>query len=220
MICYSCDFTSASEYYNKSIDYQEQGNTEKELELLEKVLEKNPKFRPALYNRGIINSNSGNYEQAINDYQKIINFDPDNTLVLRNIGNDYANLKKYKKAISYYNKALKTKGAFKSDTLLIELNWINDFDKDSEYYVRKCEIEFERGLAYLDNKEYELAIADFKRTIEVNYEIPTSYYWIGEAYIGLKDSTEICNNFIKSAKLGIEEAKDKLREYCIKKQTD
>jgi len=217
LICYSCDFTSASEYYNESIYYQEKGDLKKEQELLEKVLEKDPKFRPALLNHGANNSDFGNYEEAIRDYQKIIDFDPENTLVLMAIGNNYKRLEKYERSISYYNKALKTKGALRSDTIYFELKWMDEFDKDNEYYVRKHVIHYERGLAYLDSEHYELAIADFQRTIAANYEKPISYYWIGEAYIGLKDSTEICNNFISSAKLGIEEAKDKLREYCIEK---
>ena len=220
LILYSCDFTTATEYYNLSVDYQEKGNYKKEQELLEKVLEKEPKFRPALFNHGANNSEFGNYEEAINDYQKIIDFDPDNTLVLMAIGNNYKRLEKYDTAVFYYNKALKTKGAFKSDTIYIELNMMNEFDKDNEYYVQKCVIEYERGLAYLNNGKYDLAINDFKNTIEADYEKPISYYWIGEAYIGLKDSTNICQSFIKSAKLGFEDAKDKLREYCLKKQSE
>lgn len=219
LILHSCDFTTAIEYYNQSIDYQEKKNHKKEQELLNKALEKDPKLRPALFNHGANNADFGNYDDAIKDYQKIINFDPDNTLVLMAIGNNYKRLEKYDAAISYYNKALKTKGAFRTDTIYIELNLINEFDKDNEYYVQNCVIEYERGLAYLNSGKYDLAIADFNKTIEADYEKPISYYWIGEAYVGLKDSTNICQSFIKSAKLGVEDAKDKLREYCIKKQS-
>lgn len=216
----SCDFTTADEYYNQSIDYQEKGDYEKEQEFLEKVLEKDPEFRPALLNHGANNSDFGDYKGAIKDYQKIIDFDSDNTIALFAIGNNYKRLENYEKAISYYNLALKTDGAYKSDSIFSKWVFVgnNEFDKDNEYHIRKCEIEYERGLAYLENEQYELAISDFKKIIKVNYENPISYYWIGEAYIGLKDSTGICDNFIKSAKLGFEEAKDKLREHCIKKQ--
>jgi len=218
LICYSCDFTSASEYYLKSLVYQEQGDLKKEFEFLEKALEKNPKFRPALFNHGVINSTVGNYEQAIADYQKIINFDPENTQVLMYIGNNYTKLQNFKKAISYYNKAIKTKGALKSDTISFERKWIDKFDKDNEYYIQKCAIVFQRGLAYMNNSQYELAITDFRSTIEADYKKPNSYYWIGEANIELKDSAEICINFNKSAQLGLKEAKVKLKKYCFKNQ--
>jgi tetratricopeptide (TPR) repeat protein len=109
IIFISCDLKTADDYYNIAFDLEQKGKYEKAIPFLDKAIEKNPKFRPALLNRGADKSEIGDYNGAIEDYQKIVAFEPNNTLVLMNIGNNHKRLKQYEKSIDFYTRALNTK---------------------------------------------------------------------------------------------------------------
>lgn len=224
VILNSCDFTSADEYYNQAFEYEEKGDYKKAIELLDKSIEKESDFRPALLNRGYYKTELGNLDGGIVDYKKILEFDSDNTLALYNIGINYQELEKQKKAIEYFTKALNTKGALISfpnkngGTLGLRTNL--DFDKldnDNDFEVHKCEIQYSRGINYLFLKEYDKAIADFENAISANYSKKESYFLIGDAYLLKSDTIKACENYIKSAKLGDLYARNKLKIHCLNK---
>ncbi len=221
----SCDFTSADEYYNQAFEYEEKGDLKKAIELLDKAIKKQPQFRPALLNRGYYKSELGNLNDGIKDYQKILEFDSDNTLALYNIGMSFQDLEKPEKAIEYFSRALDTESALTSfpnvngGTLGLRTNLhFNALDNDNDFEVHKCEIQFSRGINYLIIKEFNKAITDFENSIEANYSKSESYFFIGEAYLEKKDSTNACENFIKSAKLGDLDARERIKLHCIKKK--
>lgn len=221
----SCDFTSAEEYYSQAFEYEEAKNYEKAIELLDKAIDKKEKFRPALLNRGYYKSEIGDLKGGIDDYLKLLKFDSDNTAALFNIGNNYSVLGEHEKAILFYSKALQTEGALKSwassdgGPLAINLNFdLKRFDSDMDYNVLDCEIYFERGLEYLNAEQYDNAISDFEKSLKADNAKRDCYFLLGKAFIGKKDSLNACENFIKSAKLGDKEAREILKEHCIKKE--
>ncbi|WP_187388280.1 tetratricopeptide repeat protein [Seonamhaeicola marinus] len=211
-ICFSCNLKTAEDYYDIAFDLEEKGEYEKAIPFLDKAIEKKPRFRPALINRGADKSEIGDYKGAIKDYQKIIAFDPKNTLVLMNIGNNYKRLKQYNKSIYFYTKALQTKGAIKSDSTYLVINSPNEWDKDSDYFVRKYKIEFERGISYVYSKKYELAIKDLEQPIKYNYETPDALSWIGESYYHLKDTLNARKFLTQASKYGLIDAKELLEK--------
>jgi tetratricopeptide (TPR) repeat protein len=221
----SCDFTSADEYYNRALELDKQGKHNEAIVLLDKAIEKRPKFRPALLNRGVYKSELENFKEGIKDYNKILEFDPANTFALFNIGNNYSSLNDNKNAIDYYSRALKTKGALKSfassdgGALAINTNFdLKGFDSDMNYSMLDCEIYFERGMEYLDIEQFDKAISDFNKSIKADNAIRDCYFLLGKAFVGKKDSINACDNFIKSAKLGDKEAREMLKKHCIKKE--
>ena len=194
VIFISCDFTSADEYYNQAFQYEENGDLERAIELLNKSILKEPEFRPALLNRGYYKTELGNLNDGITDYKKILEFDSDNTLALYNIGINYQELEKPKEAINYFTKALNTNGALTSfansngATLGLRTNFdFENLDNDNDFEVHKCEIQFSRGINYLVIKEYNKAITDFENSIQANYSKAESYYFIGEVYLEKND---------------------------------
>ena len=220
----SCDFTTADEYYNRALELEKQGKHNQAIALLDKAIEKKPKFRPALLNRGFYKSELEKFKEGIKDYNKILEFDPDNTFALFNIGNNYSSLNDSKNAISYYSKALKTKGALKSfansDGGAFALNTNFDlkrFDSDRDYSMLDCEIYFERGMEYIETEEFDKAISDLNKSIKADNAKRDCYFLLGKAYVGKNDSINACENFIKSAKLGDKEAREMLKKHCIKK---
>ncbi|WCO03569.1 tetratricopeptide repeat protein [Psychroserpens ponticola] len=221
VLLYSCDFTSADEYYNQAFEYEEKGDLKKAIELLDKSIEKQSDFRPALLNRGYYKTELGNLDGGIMDYKKILEFDSDNTLALYNIGTNYQELEKPKKAIEYFTKALNTSGALTSfansngGTLGLRTNL--DFDKldnDNDFEIHKCKIQFSRGVNYFFTKKYDLAIIDFENSIKANYNKAESHFFLGGIYLEKAELNKACENFTLSADLGDLDAKEKIKVHC------
>lgn len=191
---------------NKELYFKASGfenlNSYKEANLIhDRILKKNPNFRPSLINRGANKSSTGDFNGAISDYKKVIGFDYDNTLALANIANNFKNLNLNDSAVYYYSKAIKATD--KQERIYTVYN--GDFDKDFQYYVEIDELIFERALTYLEMKKTSKAILDFKEIIDVKNRTldGTSYYYIGRSYEYLKDTINACLNFKKALKTGI-----------------
>ncbi len=192
---------SNKELYFKASDL-ENLNSYTEANLIhDRILKKNPNFRPSLINRGTNKSSTGDFDGAISDYKKIISFDHDNTLALANIANNFKKLNLNDSAIYYYSKAIKATD--KQERIYIEYN--GDFDKDFQYYVEIDELRFERALTYHEMKNTLKAILDFKEIIDAKNRTldGTSYYYKGRSYEYLKDTINACLNFKKALKTGI-----------------
>jgi tetratricopeptide (TPR) repeat protein len=221
VILSSCDFTSAEEYLNEAFEYEEKGELQKAIELLDKAIEKKPNFRPALLNRGYYKSQLGKRADGISDYEKILSFDSGNTLALFNIGINYQELAKYEKAISFFTRALNSDGVSfvipNSDGGYLIMRANIDFDpldNDMDFEVTKSEIEFSRGINYLFNEQYDYAIVDFENTIKANYDRVNSYFFLGEIYLKKDNFEKACKNYTLSANLGDLDAKEKLKKHC------
>jgi tetratricopeptide (TPR) repeat protein len=224
IILTSCDFTSAESYYNQAIELSQQKKHENAILLFDKAIEKKDNFRPALINRAYCKAEIGNYEEAIKDYEIVIQFDSDNTFALCEIGYNWSTLKNHQKAIDFYNKALNTEGALhtslNSERQKIAINTnleVKLFDNNADYNVLDCQIYYNRGIEYFESKEYEKAIIDFKKSLEVDNMVSNSHYYIGKSYLELKDTIKSCENFNISARLGDIEAKEMLNKYCNRK---
>ncbi|MEX0314470.1 MAG: tetratricopeptide repeat protein [Allomuricauda sp.] len=221
LLLFSCDLTSSGEYFNQARDLEIEGKYKEANALLNKAIEKNPKFRAALLNRAVNKSVLGDYVGAIQDYQKLLEFDSDNALALLNMGNNFKRTGDYGLAISAYDEALKTEWVTKEHegdilALDVKISLQHEFDQDSEYEVTELEVIYERGIAYILNEQFIDGIRDMEKLVRDNYYSGDCYYWIGNAHVGLKDSTDACQNFIKSAKLGLKDAREKIKEHCLK----
>jgi tetratricopeptide (TPR) repeat protein len=208
----SCDFKTAEDYYDLAYELEEQGKYKEAIVFLDKAIEKKPDLKPALLNRGADKSVLNDYSGAIKDYELILKYDSDNTLALMNIGNNYKRLKDYKKSVEFYTEALKSKGAIKSDSIYLEINFPNEWDKESDYYVRKHEIEYERGISYVYLKEYSNGIKDLEKAIKYNYELPDALSWTGQAYYELNDTLNAKKFLSQASKYGIIDAKELLEK--------
>ena len=225
-ICSSCDFTPAGEYYNRALELKKEKRFEEAIINLDKAIAKESRFRPAILNRGVYKSELGDYKGSIDDYRKLLAFDGDNTAALYNIGHGFSALKEHNKAIAYYTEALKTEGALKSfprsdgGIITFQMNFdLKSFDSDMDYNVYDSEIYFDRGLQFLEIEMFDSAISDINTSLKANYAIKDSYFYLGKAYIGKKDSLQACQNFIESARLGGEGAREMLKKHCIKKKS-
>lgn len=226
LIFSGCDFTTAEDYNNQAVELSQKGKYVQAISLLDKAIKKKDNYRPALLNRGKYKENIGDLYGAIQDYEKVIEFDSDNTLALCEIAYNWSSLKDHKKAVIFYNKALKTEGALFSslssngEKFVVNTNmeFFKPFDNDADYNIPDCNIYYNRGIEYLELKEYNKAIEDFRKSLKVGNMVSNSYYYIGKAYLGLNDSIQSCENFIKSAQHGNAQAQKMSEKYCINKE--
>ncbi len=208
----SCDFKTAEDYYDLAYELEEQGKYKEAIVFLDKAIEKKPDLKPALLNRGADKSALNDYSGAIKDYELILKYDSDNTLALMNIGNNFKRLKDYKKSVEFYTEALNSKGAIKSDSIYLEINLPNEWDKESDYYVRQHEIQFERGISFVYLKQYSNGIDDLKQAAKYNYEIPDALSWIGQEYYEKNDTLNARKFLSESSKYGMIDAKELLEK--------
>lgn len=211
-----CDFTPYEDYYNQAIDYSRKGNYKEALYYSNKAIKQNPNIVDSYFLRADCHIELDRWDKAIMDYQAILKIEPQNTLALYSLGISHGRMEGYKEAISLLNRAMTSPGAKeygqKAGEYYLESNWSKANQKNAMY---KVEIQFARGQAYLSNHEYDNAIADFKKLIAEAHFEDYSYYNLGKAYLGKKDSINACMHFIESAKLGYDQAKEKLKEHCI-----
>lgn len=211
LIC-SCDLRTAEDYFDLAYELEEKGKYSEAIPYLDKAIEKRPDFKPALLNRGADKSILKDYKGAIEDYKKILIYDSDNTIALLNIGNNYKRLKNYKESIAYYNRAINTKGAIKNDSTYLIINMPNEWESESDYYVRHYEIQYERGISYIYEEKYELAIADLLEALKYVDDYPNAMSWIGEAYYQLKDTLNARKYLTIASEYGMLDAEELLKK--------
>ncbi|PHS03094.1 MAG: hypothetical protein COA88_16055 [Kordia sp.] len=212
LITCSCDLRTADQYYDLAYELEEKGKYSEAIPYLDKAIEKRPDFKPALLNRGADKSILKNYKGAIEDYKQILKYDSDNTYALLNIGNNYKRLKDYEESITYYTRALNTKGAIRNDSTYLVINIPNEWESDSDYYVRQYEIQYERGISYVYEKKYALAIADLLEALKYVDDYPNAMSWLGEAYYYSKDTLNARKYLTKASEYGMLDAEELLKE--------
>ena len=63
-------------------------------------------------------------------------------------------------------------------------------------------------------EEYQGAIDDFAKAIEINPKYAEAYYFRGSVKIILKQKESGCIDFEKAGELGFEDAQEAIKKYC------
>ena len=203
---------SAEELLMEAEKYDEIGQYERGIEILNLAIEKEPEYLGAYINRGAYKSSLKRFDNAVSDYQKVLDLDPENTLATYNIGNSYRLSGNLKKAKEYYDLAFKTKGG---EMITIDYK-PNSFIEKSHYDVPSAEIFYHRGLVYYDLLDYEKAYSDFSNSLEQNYEPADNYYMIGSCLLMTGNTELACEKYKKAMELGNEMAKSEFNKRCGK----
>ena len=140
----------------------QQGNYANAIASCSKAIEDNADNLEARLNLGLANYHLGNYQQAIAQYQDIINKNPHDYRAFYNWGLSEVARGKYQQGIERYNAALNsTEAIAKQDKALI----FNDL-----------------GATQILRRQYEAAIANLDRAIELDADSKTIYFNRGCAY--------------------------------------
>ncbi|MFY9417911.1 MAG: tetratricopeptide repeat protein, partial [Bacteroidales bacterium] len=159
---------------------------EKALQDFTKAISLDYTYAEPFLNRGILYYNTGRPEQALADFNRFLELKPDNPDGLLNRANTLSTLGKFNEAIPDYNKYL-TK---------------ND---DPKAYMW-------RGVAYFNIQNYDSAIIDFNKSIEIDPDYYEPYYWLGVIYYNQQNY----NDALKFLDLSISKNSNNVNSYIWK----
>ena len=140
------------------------------------------------YELGIAYRDSKMYTEAIAEFQKVIDLDPDFTAVHISLGEVYLETGQLDDAENAANAALRIDANFEPARQLLDaIRQIRSIQStpptgtlSNATDVKK---HYERGEAFLNNKQYNEAAAAFKRAIKADPSFADAHYSLGVAYL-------------------------------------
>ncbi|MEW6086849.1 MAG: tetratricopeptide repeat protein [bacterium] len=146
------DFKARDALFEKAFDYQADGQYDKAIEELNKVLHIDPNYVEAYYLMGNIYNLMEKNDKAISFYEKVLKIDP------------------------MYSKA-----RYMLDLLVDEGKGTSEIIEERKK-CKEAEVYFYQGIEYFNAGNFEKAIEAFKSAIEVSPEYHQAYYNIGVVY--------------------------------------
>jgi tetratricopeptide (TPR) repeat protein len=171
------DAKNAEAYYFRALGYIGMWNYDQAIKDFTETIRLNPKHAQAYVKRGNLFVEKKMYEKAIEDHKKAIELDA--TYALANIirGNSYREIKNYR-AIEDFSVVFQPKS-----------NRV-----DPSPYI-------DRGNAYLDSSEYDKAIEDFDRAIQISQRHALIYVARGRAFQGKKSFDRAIQDYSEAIRL-------------------
>lgn len=200
------DFDKATElkpdselpYSGRAWIHNQQKNYRAAIREYDKVIELNPKYAMGWNNRGAAKSWLNQMHEAIADYDKAIELKPNYAKAYDNRGKAFRALGEDAKADADFQRAAQIISSYKGGDKVIEkalaLNKRGKFNEAlkllndaANRYPDNQFIFVNRGNIYNNNlKNYEAAIADYNKTIEINDKFSWPYHNRAIAYGRLK----------------------------------
>ncbi len=190
-------------YGNRGIAYDDLGQYEKAIEDYNKVIELDPQNALAYNNRGLVYADLGQNEKAIADYTKAIILAPQDDMAYVNRGNIYSDRRQYEAALEDYNKAIQL------DPQCATAYYVRGCVYSMQWKLEKALLDYtiaiqlnptpngyrNRGMTYVDLKQYEESLKDLDKAIELNPKSAVSYYYRGFAYHNLSQLTNAIRDY-------------------------
>jgi tetratricopeptide (TPR) repeat protein len=146
-----------------------------------------PSESSAYNTRGFVYNNKNDPDLAIADLNEAIRLDSKNALAYTNRGNSYEKKNQLQKALNDYESA-------------VQINPKLQVAIDSASRVNQLlAMSYPRGLKYLADKQYDLAIQEFDRAISVR-KLDAYYYGRGQAWLAKQDYKSAIADFTESIK--------------------
>ena len=178
---------------------------------LEALAQENPRIN-LLLQEADTELEKSNYDGALRKVDNALALSPGNVRILEKRINIYYQMNEIKEASKYVNEAILE---FPSESGLYYLSGlinisrkkyykaINDFNKalELEKPVELFKIYLNRAVANTNLQEYELAIEDLTKSIELNSTNPSTYHSRGMVYYELKDYNLAVDDFKQAINL-------------------
>ena len=162
IIQFAPDYVHA--YVERGLLLQEMGYPEKAFVDFEKAIYLDPQCGAAYYGRGWVKHMKGDFNGEIQDARKGLSLDGKHAgMYYRRIGAALQGLKKYREAIEAYNAAIQFYSGSEEGTI------------------------YNRGMCFLEMKEYDLALADFNRSLEMDPDWAWALASRGRTYLNMGD---------------------------------
>ncbi|MBI3600012.1 MAG: tetratricopeptide repeat protein [Nitrospinae bacterium] len=193
------DYNKASEVLDRTFD---RNNPNLNIEVYANV------FWNIALNRGYVYEKKGEYDKAIEYYNSAIKFKSDNANAYFNRGRIYLIVKsEYDKAIEDYSKVIEInpENPDYSVTANDYKNWVI-IDGIAKVLYKKIKSKLtphpivissylNRGFAYHKKGQYDRAIEDYSKGIDINQNIPEAYLYRGNAYADIRDIDKAISDF-------------------------
>ena len=142
------------------------------------------------FNRAQLYMRMNDKRSALADYKKVVELNPKNIQLTWDIGRVSYEIEEYADALTYYSRAM------------------DQIDKpETQLYLIRGEV-FEK----LEN--YEAAIEDYTRVIEMNPNLAQAHYSRGQAKARMGNKESACIDWKKASELGHDEAKGVIVYNC------
>jgi tetratricopeptide (TPR) repeat protein len=178
-------------YLNRAQSLLRLGKNNKALEDLSSAINiKDSNLRQAHFDRGQVYMRLNEKKKALEDFKKVVELNPNNLQLTWDIGRISYEMEQYADALTYYSKTIDRIDKPQAQMLLV------------------------RGEVFEKLKNYEAAIQDYTRVIEMKQDLANAHYLRGQATARLGKSEEACIDWKKAAELGHQEAKGVIVYNC------
>jgi tetratricopeptide (TPR) repeat protein len=155
---------------------------------------------------------NSDFEKSLDKVQRAISQSPQNINALQKRIDIYYQMNEIKEASKltddairkfptepefYYLRGLINMAKEKYYKALNDFNKVMDLDKPIELY----KVHLNRGVTYLNLKDYDLAIEDLTKSIELNNANASAYHSKGMVYYELEDYSQAVDNFTRAIEL-------------------
>lgn len=132
--------------------------------------------------------NMEKYDLAIKEYKRLLEMFPDHFKYYNSLATIYAKKRDYRKVVE-------------------QLDFSLEISEDSESY-------YKRGFAYGVLNEYDKAIVDFTKAINLNPDYGEAYFLRGRSYLSIGEKEKACEDWNKSKSLGISDSSKFIINNC------
>ncbi|OQD43168.1 hypothetical protein BUL40_08770 [Croceivirga radicis] len=206
-LIFSCN-NGTSQYYEKGKSLYDEGNYTKAIELLTKDIDLNGGTDLAYYYRGRALQSTQKYQKAILNFNKAIAINEDLIYIHVNKAVTQIKLKQHDSALQGLNYiitkfepsqdsninrnlaiAYNNRGLIKHQILKDFPNALADFNKSLSFEENsESQLPFmNRGVLFLETKEYEKAITDLERAIQLNDKKAWAHFMKARAHFQIKN---------------------------------
>ena len=204
--------------YENALEYYNQGEYEKSLNFLDKILEMDKKNFKALYAKGITLNVMEKYLEALSVLKEAEKVNEDSEGLFSEIGYAYNNLEKYENSIEYYEKVLEANN--KSTEALTWLAYNNVCMENYDEALKLCDKSSEidnsnaftyntKGLAYFYMGNLDEALIHYDQAIQLDPQYEDAY--LNKIYLlYYKGSYYDCINFCLESKETLKQSSEVL----------
>ncbi|MEL6864974.1 MAG: tetratricopeptide repeat protein [Bacteroidota bacterium] len=205
----------ADAYYMRAQCHTRLNHSQAALSDYDQCLDVHPTNVNALNNRGSLRLMTGNVFGALEDYNEAIVIDPEKAVLYANRARLKSYIMNYESAVTDYNIAIDLEANdpelyfHRGLTLMKNDDFesaIIDFTKaiagsDDELY----DYYYNRALAFHSLGQFNKAIADYNRTIELNPSHQTAFYNRATSKKAISDEQGAASDYARAEQLGVEQ---------------
>ncbi len=197
-------------YLDLSAEYQNMGNFEQAIKILQKAIAFNPENEPAVHELAYCYDLTNDMPSAIQCYSSYLDIRPYSFTTWYNLGNAFSKAENYDKALWAYDYCTIISEDFASAYFNMGNIYLvlEKFEKAIECFERCIQIDGEDAMAldyiaeaYEHMEEYELAMHYYKRSIELQPDLPDPWLGMGIALDLMHRTHEAIPYLLKAVEL-------------------